>query len=83
VAHFPVPYPTACSPQAWATAAPLVLLRAMLGLDARNGELTLDPVLPNAFGRVAVRGIGAFRSYWDVEATGRSGNVRRSARGHR
>jgi glycogen debranching enzyme len=83
VAQFPVPYPTACSPQAWATAAPLVLLRAMLGLDARNGELILDPMLPHAFGRVAVRGIAAFRSYWDVEAFGRSGNVRRSARGNR
>src|SRR2546430_7641083 len=30
--RFPVEYPTACSPQAWATGAPLLLLRALLGL---------------------------------------------------
>ena len=39
VSPFPVPYPTACSPQAWATAAPLVFLRTMLGLAPRDGEL--------------------------------------------
>ena len=35
--HFPVEYPTACSPQAWATGAPLLLLRTLLGLDS-DGE---------------------------------------------
>lgn len=29
----PIPYPTSCSPQAWASAAPLLLLRALLGLE--------------------------------------------------
>ena len=62
MSRFPVPYPTACSPQAWSTAAPLALLRAMLGLNARHGELTLDPMLPESFGRVAVHGIAAFGS---------------------
>ena len=28
----PVPYPTACAPQAWASAAPLLLVRSFLGL---------------------------------------------------
>ena len=31
--HFPVEYPTASSPQAWATGTPLLLLRVMLGLE--------------------------------------------------
>ena len=31
---YPVQYPTACSPQAWSTGAPLLLLRTMLGLRA-------------------------------------------------
>ena len=31
--RYPVQYPTACSPQAWATGAPLLLLRTMLGLE--------------------------------------------------
>ena len=30
---FPVAYPIACSPQAWSAAAPLLLLRTLLGLD--------------------------------------------------
>ncbi len=80
VSRFPVPYPTACSPQAWSTAAPLLLLRAMLGLQARHGELILDPVLPEQFGRVAVHGIPAFGSLWDVDATAGNGTVRPSSR---
>ena len=31
--EFPVEYPTACSPQAWSTGAPLLLLRSLLGLE--------------------------------------------------
>ena len=44
--HFPVEYPTACSPQAWAAGAPLVFLRTMLGLEPRGSRLLSDPVLP-------------------------------------
>jgi glycogen debranching enzyme len=44
----PVPYPVACNPQAWSAAAPLLLLRAVLGLepDVPAGELRLAPELP-------------------------------------
>ena len=76
VGRFPVPYPTACSPQAWATGAPLLLVRAMLGLEARDGQLTLDPDLPDEIGRIAIRGLQAFGSRWDIEAIGRNGHVR-------
>jgi glycogen debranching enzyme len=78
LARFPVPYPTACSPQAWASAAPLALLRAMLGLDARNGELSVDPVIPTEYGRIRIRGVCAFGSSWDVDCIGRQGGVTRS-----
>jgi glycogen debranching enzyme len=44
--RFPVEYPTASSPQAWATGTPLLLLRTMLGLEPGTGELRTDPVLP-------------------------------------
>jgi glycogen debranching enzyme len=45
----PVPFPTSCSPQAWAAATPFLLLRIMLGLepDAVLG-VTVD-LIPNAF----------------------------------
>jgi glycogen debranching enzyme len=76
LAHFPVPYPTACSPQAWATGAPFVFLMTMLGLSAKDGEVTIDPRVPEEIGRVYVHGMHAFGTHWDVEATGPSGNVR-------
>ena len=44
---YPVQYPTACSPQAWSTGAPLLLLRTMLGLEPVGDHLVVDPVLPD------------------------------------
>ena len=49
-AEMPVPvrYPTSCSPQAWASASPLLLLRTLLGLEPEvpNGEIEIDPEMP-------------------------------------
>ena len=45
----PTLYPVACSPQAWAAAAPFMLLQAVLGLrcDGTDGRVRFDhPVLP-------------------------------------
>ncbi|HWO79714.1 glycogen debranching N-terminal domain-containing protein [Gaiella sp.] len=75
VSRFPVPYPTACSPQAWATAAPFVFVQAILGLEARDGELRLDPRVPEELGRIVVRRLHAFGTEWDVEAAGAEGIV--------
>lgn len=43
----PVPYPASCSPQAWAAASPLLLVRAMLGLEPNllSGRFRLRPRL--------------------------------------
>ncbi len=46
VTHFPVEYPTACSPQAWATGAPLLLIRTLLGLESDGEHLIVDPAIP-------------------------------------
>jgi glycogen debranching enzyme len=78
VSRFPVPYPTACSPQAWAAAAPFVFLQAILGLEARDGELRLDPCVPEELGRIVIRRVHAFGAEWDLEATGAEGIVRPS-----
>ena len=45
---YPVQYPTACSPQAWSTGAPLLLLRTMLGLEPHGEHLIVDPALADA-----------------------------------
>jgi glycogen debranching enzyme len=78
MSRFPIPYPTACSPQAWATGTPLALIRAMLGLDAVDGEVVLDPRLPGEIDRLAIKGLPAFGRRWDIEAAGSSGYVRLS-----
>jgi len=49
---YPVQYPTACSPQAWSTGAPLLLLRTMLGLEPEGEHLVIDPALPTTIGRL-------------------------------
>jgi glycogen debranching enzyme len=53
----PVPYPTACSPQAWASAAPLLLIRLMLGLEPTTNGLMVRPYLPSDVNRLIVRGL--------------------------
>ncbi len=56
---FPARYPTGCSPQAWASGAPLLFLRTMLGLepDVANGQLLASPHLPKSVGNLTVTGI--------------------------
>jgi glycogen debranching enzyme len=49
---YPVQYPTACSPQAWSTGAPLLLLRTALGLEPQGDNLIVDPALPNRIGHL-------------------------------
>jgi glycogen debranching enzyme len=54
---YPVEYPTACSPQAWATGAPLLVLRTLLGLDSDGKHLIVDPAIPQPLGRIELLGI--------------------------
>jgi glycogen debranching enzyme len=49
---YPVRYPTACSPQAWSTGAPLLFLRTMLGLEPYGEHLVVDPALARGLGHV-------------------------------
>ena len=59
-AQVPVPYPVACSPQAWAAGSSFLFLETMLGLRAHAdvGELELlHPQLPDWLGRVTLRDV--------------------------
>jgi glycogen debranching enzyme len=69
---YPVQYPTACSPQAWSTGTPLLLLRTMLGLEPLGDHLVVDPALPTGIGLLAL-----------LEIPGRWGHVDAFARGIR
>jgi len=66
---YPVEYPTASSPQAWATGTPLLLLRAVLGLEPDGDDLREDPVLPPQIQGLSVRGIPFRGGRRDVLAT--------------
>jgi glycogen debranching enzyme len=48
----PLPYPTACSPQAWAATTPIHLVTSLMRYDAHvsRGGLWMDPVLPESYG---------------------------------
>jgi glycogen debranching enzyme len=53
----PVPYPVACSPQAWAAGAPFLFLQTMLGLQAHAERAELElfrPNLPDWLGKVTL-----------------------------
>ncbi|HSY42208.1 MAG TPA: glycogen debranching N-terminal domain-containing protein [Polyangia bacterium] len=54
---YPVEYPTACSPQAWATGAPLLAIRTLLGLDSDGKHMIIDPAIPEPLGRIELLGI--------------------------
>ena len=68
---FPIAYPTAARPQAWAAGAPVLLLQVLLGLqpNRRRHELqSLAPEdLPTWAGRtIRLAGVRAFDRLWDV-----------------
>jgi glycogen debranching enzyme len=53
----PVEYPTACRPQAWAAATPLLAIRTLLGLEVVDGRLQADPVLSDGLTEVALHDV--------------------------
>jgi glycogen debranching enzyme len=68
---YPVRYPTACSPQAWSTGAPLLFLRTMLGLEPVGGHLVVDPVLPPGVGQIALLDLPGRWGHLDAFGRGR------------
>ncbi|MFE4545476.1 glycogen debranching N-terminal domain-containing protein [Arthrobacter sp. NPDC056727] len=74
----PVPYPTACSPQAWATTAPISLLTNLLQYDAyvSLGGLWMDPVLPDSFGQLHITNAPTGRGPITIDAAGSTVSVR-------
>ncbi|MBM0256403.1 glycogen debranching N-terminal domain-containing protein [Micromonospora sp. 4G55] len=71
----PVRYPTACSPQAWASAAAALFKRTMVGHDVKDGQLVIDPNIPDQIGYINFIGMHAFGKRWRIEAAGTTGQV--------
>jgi len=67
---FPIAYPTAARPQAWAAGTPVLLLQVLLGLepDLRRHALETHapPELPSWAGTIRLSGIRAFGGLWDA-----------------
>jgi glycogen debranching enzyme len=77
---YPVQYPTACSPQAWSTGTPLLLMRTMLGLEPLGEHLVVDPALPSAVGHLELLDIPGRWGRIDAFGRGRVDVGRRRAR---
>lgn len=67
----PVPYPASCSPQAWAAASPLLLIRAMLGLEPNllTGQLRVRPRLPPDVEHLSLSGVPIGGSRMEISVT--------------
>lgn len=68
--RFPVEYPSACAPQAWATGAPLLLLRTVLGLkaDPINKSIEIDARLPETVKRFDLRYLRLYGKVFHIHA---------------
>ena len=64
-----VSYPTSCSPQAWAAASPLMLLRTLLRIDpwVPYGKVWVAPAIPEQIGHLRVDRIPLAGSRMSVE----------------
>src|SRR5919198_162321 len=67
---FPIAYPTAARPQAWAAGTPVLLLQILLGLQPdrrRHAVETIAPMeLPSWAGSIRLSGVRAFERIWDI-----------------
>jgi glycogen debranching enzyme len=66
----PVEYPTACSPQAWSTGTPLLLIRTLLGLEPIGDNLIVDPAMPVELGHVELLDIPGRWGFTDAFGRG-------------
>jgi len=74
----PVPYPTSCSPQAWAAAVPFEILRIALGLTPSRTPGVLDAAAaPKRLGEVAIDKLPFDRQQFQVRADELSASVTR------
>jgi hypothetical protein len=72
-----VAYPSSCSPQAWASATPIHLIRVLLRFEpsASTGALWLSPAFPENFGYLRKDQVPLAGSRLTIEVSGNDANV--------
>jgi glycogen debranching enzyme len=79
--RFPIAYPTAARPQAWAAGTPVLLLQLLLGLHPDRRQSTLESNAPQGLpawaGSLRLSGVRAFERAWEIRLE--EGMVRVSA----
>ncbi len=75
----PLPYPVACSPQAWAAGTAFTILQTILGVepDPANKRIHLHPALPEGMNRLSVRRLRLGTGLLDLNLV-RDGNATRT-----
>jgi len=73
----PISYPSACSPQAWSAASPLLLVRAMLSFDPDipAGVVKISPAVPDEIAEITLDGVALGSSRVTITAHGNSGSI--------
>ena len=74
----PVPYPAACSPQAWAATTPIFLIKTLMGYyaDVARGGLWMDPVLPESYGDLHITNAPMANSRITIDISGSSVTIK-------
>jgi glycogen debranching enzyme len=69
---FPIAYPTAARPQAWAAGAPVLMLRLLLGIepDPHSGRLTTAATAPEWLDGLELNGVRAVGKLWRIAVAG-------------
>jgi glycogen debranching enzyme len=71
---FPIPYPTAARPQAWAAGTPVLLTQVLLGLEPDRRRQVLEtvapPEIPSWAGSLRLASVRAFDRAWSVRLDG-------------
>jgi len=80
----PVPYPTACSPQAWGAASVFLLLQSILGMNVSAATSRLafvQPVLPNFLDTVRINNLSVGAASVDLLISRRAQMLRWKSNG--
>jgi glycogen debranching enzyme len=76
---FPIAYPTAARPQAWAAGTPILLLRVLLGLEPDRARQrlfsTVTDELPSWLEGLRVESVRAFGRTWSISVDGGRVNI--------